>query len=981
MGTQEINPPATQVARALRLTGLLAVLLAAAGHLSAQVPEPETIFYGRIINRSSGQEYQLRDGTISWKVSGGGGAPLNVSAPIESLQGGAYSYKLKVPHQAKSLGLVVDGSSLPLQSGDAEFENGSILVNGEPAVPLNGSLGFTASQPNRGNVHRLDLEVFHALDDSDFDGIPDWWEDLYGLDKQWAGDAAQHFGDNRYSYLQAFHLGLDPRSDDRLPQLLTNEVTVVSQGATGLLLRAVASTTAPAQLVYRLLVPPPGGSVVQRNARPDPSSSSRRLKAGDKFTQADVDAGLIEFVHADPAVLASSLKLEIASLNRPDQPVTRDVGVIVYRPDPTEGRAGVLWANDDATAATPRGTALERWKARATTSFAEDWAGGSRQKNEIGAFLLARWFSYTVWDGRIELPSRNLAVPSAGLKPAEYTAFLRQYGKARNHVIFAGDGSVRIDGGMGSDILVAGKSSTTLRGNLGGDIFVAGRGRTFIEDFNKAQGDVLDLSDLLLGVPGALAERVEPTSSAGGTLLRIPLGDSSAALITLNGVKLLKTDLEPWRRSGSIFTGDLSGVQAPQNHPPVATADAGYVTNGQPVTIAVLANDTDADGDAVTLESVTPGALGTTEIVGDSIVYTPGPGFAGSDEFTYAIGDGRDGAATGRVRISYPYPAAAGTYRPMVLGADGAPAGTMSVTLLPTGGFTIGLTLRGVAYVGKGTFDADGNAQVVLKVKGRSVTITLRLDLSDPSYPLTGSIDSAGVVDQLLPGVAAANAKVLLPKALRFTMSLHAPATEPAAHGYAVVTVSRASATRIAGQLADGTPFTVATVRLQDGSVKWTVPVRKNAGWLLGDWALQESDTALPGGTTQWLRTATSTLTGFLRLLPTIGSAYVAPTVAAVSAIDFPDSTARQASFSLRNGGLPEELDYALSFLKSDVIQTPVGSTLALHFDRPSGFWSGTVTLGGAKRSIRGVFLQSQNQGFGYFLNGLEAGSAELVPQ
>ena len=968
--------------RAMRGLAILSVMSLATGAI-AQVPEPETVFFGRIVNRTSGQEYQLRDGTITVTISGGG-APLTVTAPIESLQSGAYSYKLKIPHQAKSLDLAVTNTALPLKAGDAEFEMDSIVVNGEPARPVSGSLGFIASQPKRGSVHRLDLEVFHALDDSDGDGIPDWWEDLYGLDKQWSGDASLKFGDNRYSYLQAFRLGLDPRVDDRLPQLLTNEVTVMHQGVSGLLLRAVASTTAPAQIVYRLTQLPVGGSVMLRNARPDPKLAHRTLKVGDRFTQADVEAGMVEFVHTNPAVLASSLKLQIVSLNRPTEPVEREVGVVVYRPDPASGLAGELWANGSVASSAPaQGNAFDRWRRRATAAFAQEWAGAATQKDEIAAYLLSRWFDYTVWDGRSELPSHNLAVPSADLDARDYaTVFVPRFGRARRHVIFAGDGSVRIEGGMNNDILVAGRAQTTIRGNAGSDIFVAGRGNTVIEDFKKSEGDVLDLSDLLAGAPGALASRVEVTFSAGNTQLRISLGDAGAALVSLQGVKLAQGDLETWRRAGTIFTGDLSGLEAPVNRAPVAVDDRGYVSQGQPVSIPVLANDSDLDGDAVTIASVTPGKYGITDIVDDTVVYLPSAGFAGQDEFSYTISDGRGGLGTAKVRISYPYPAASGVYQPLVTSADGIPVGKMSVTLLASGGFSVKLTVRGISYSGKSEFDADGNAQVVLIGKGNTLTVNLHIDLTDPAYPLTGEIDDGASTDQLLASVGAANARTRLPQTQKFTFALHASATATGAHGFATAVLARNFSVRIAGRLTDGSPFSAATALLQNSSVQWTVSFKKGAGWVLGNWNLQESAELPLGGSTQWVRTGTATIDGFDRTLPTVGSLYVAPSVATVSALDFSGSTnTRQATLSLHEGGLAAETLTPLEFLKGDKIKATDGSSVKLALNRASGLWSGTMQLGGVKSVIRGAILQNQNQGFGHFLNGPQAGAAEILPQ
>jgi len=77
--------------------------------------------------------------------------------------------------------------------------------------------------------------------------------------------------------------------------------------------------------------------------------------------------------------------------------------------------------------------------------------------------------------------------------------------------------------------------------------------------------------------------------------------------------------------------------------PPIAKDDAATTQQNTPVTVAVLANDTDPDGtlDPGTVSVTTPPAHGTTAIqTGDgSIVYTPELAFFGSDNFTYQVCD------------------------------------------------------------------------------------------------------------------------------------------------------------------------------------------------------------------------------------------------------------------------------------------------------------------------------------------------------
>jgi probable HAF family extracellular repeat protein len=79
-----------------------------------------------------------------------------------------------------------------------------------------------------------------------------------------------------------------------------------------------------------------------------------------------------------------------------------------------------------------------------------------------------------------------------------------------------------------------------------------------------------------------------------------------------------------------------------EQSPPVAVDDAASTLVGSPVTIAVLANDHDPDGDAISIDSFTQGAEGTVVDNGDgTLTYTPVTAAAGSsDTFTYTITDG-----------------------------------------------------------------------------------------------------------------------------------------------------------------------------------------------------------------------------------------------------------------------------------------------------------------------------------------------------
>src|SRR6185312_6001795 len=68
----------------------------------------------------------------------------------------------------------------------------------------------------------------------------------------------------------------------------------------------------------------------------------------------------------------------------------------------------------------------------------------------------------------------------------------------------------------------------------------------------------------------------------------------------------------------------------------------------------VLNNDSDANGDAFTITSVTQGSIGTVAIAPDnlSVTYTPNANASGADTFTYTITDINSDTDTATVSLT-----------------------------------------------------------------------------------------------------------------------------------------------------------------------------------------------------------------------------------------------------------------------------------------------------------------------------------------
>ncbi len=89
-----------------------------------------------------------------------------------------------------------------------------------------------------------------------------------------------------------------------------------------------------------------------------------------------------------------------------------------------------------------------------------------------------------------------------------------------------------------------------------------------------------------------------------------------------------------------------------ENSKPKANDDSATTEYETEVTIDVLKNDSDADGDTLTIKSTTKPSHGTVQIENNKVKYTPDNGFSGDDSFKYTISDGNGGEDSATVNIT-----------------------------------------------------------------------------------------------------------------------------------------------------------------------------------------------------------------------------------------------------------------------------------------------------------------------------------------
>lgn len=191
-----------------------------------------------------------------------------------------------------------------------------------------------------------------------------------------------------------------------------------------------------------------------------------------------------------------------------------------------------------------------------------------------------------------------------------------------------------------------------------------------INNIDVSKELVVRISDLTLGMePKFTIYKQDGTTSIieGVTLVSNPSATnyayyklSTAELESTLYVAVSHADDTATVGGYQLSTGEPLNTDVPPNIAPVATTDTASLWTGQSVTISPLLNDTDADGDTLTLESVdSSSAEGLISVQGNDISYdTVGkfanatPGSTVIDTFNYIVTDNRGAFVEGNVEVT-----------------------------------------------------------------------------------------------------------------------------------------------------------------------------------------------------------------------------------------------------------------------------------------------------------------------------------------
>lgn len=140
------------------------------------------------------------------------------------------------------------------------------------------------------------------------------------------------------------------------------------------------------------------------------------------------------------------------------------------------------------------------------------------------------------------------------------------------------------------------------------------------------------------------------TQPGHGTLSGTNANLTYTPALNYNGSDVFTFAANDGRIDSAIATVTVTVVSV--NDAPTALANVANTTVDTPVVINALANDSDVDGDVLTIVAVSDPTSGTVTFTATQITYTPNTGFAGGDAFTYTVSDGHGGEANAQVTVT-----------------------------------------------------------------------------------------------------------------------------------------------------------------------------------------------------------------------------------------------------------------------------------------------------------------------------------------
>lgn len=232
--------------------------LAAIQQCTAGIPEPDLVWYGRVVTSTSGNTVRLTTGTLTWQIEPVSGGPAIVLATTLTNINDQFSFVLRVPCESPEPGISASTNVINLATPANRYRRVTVRLDGEMLSFLSASNEFAPTLSARGRGERIDLRFGAAVADSDGDGLADAWE-LQHFGSLTAGplDDPDHDG---VSNLAEYRAGTNP--NDPASRFALLEIAPVANGVS-IRWSSQPNHTYRVRRSSQLLIPPANYTPVQ----------------------------------------------------------------------------------------------------------------------------------------------------------------------------------------------------------------------------------------------------------------------------------------------------------------------------------------------------------------------------------------------------------------------------------------------------------------------------------------------------------------------------------------------------------------------------------------------------------------------------------------------------------------------------------------------------------------------------------------------
>ena len=339
------------------------------------------------------------------------------------------------------------------------------------------------------------------------------------------------------------------------------------------------------------------------------------------------------------------------------------------------------------------------------------------------------------------------------------------YGGEGNDQLFGKVGDDLIFGGAGTDILSGGGDNDTLDGGADGDLIFGDQGNDVL--IGGAGSDTLDGGDdrdIFLGAtPGDMIDGGE----GGDDFDTLDLRGSGPLAVVFDADNPENGTITFFDADGAdIGSARFVNVErvilpdAADGATPVTNPDTASTPEDEPVVIDVLGNDTDPNGDPLTVISATA-PNGTVEINPDgTLTYTPDLDFNGPDEITYTVTDPDGNTATSTVAVTVTPVNDAPVANPDAIATPLDTPVTLDIVANDTDVDGDPLTILGTPTSADGTVTVgpDGRSVTFTPNAGFVGTTVIAYTVTDPTGAIASSTLSVNVAATPLDGIVEGSA-------------------------------------------------------------------------------------------------------------------------------------------------------------------------------------------------------------------------------